>query len=706
MTAGGNFTARHEPSYTLGIDTERVGCFMAREFSIGDATPAASGPRLRINVLGKFSATVGGCRITISGRKSQALLGCLLLSDTHQLPRSRLTGLLWSEKEEQLARGSLRHAIHEIQRGLKTSQGDFFLANHLCANLKADAVDCDLWDVMTCAAQGDVHPLLLAHDRLTDQILDDVEDVDPAFSEWLQAARERIKDRLTDLLTKKLPDEGSVAVPHLCEAAAQGLCRLNPHDERAIRVLMKARANAGDMGSALAIYTRLWRHLEEEYEIEPHELTKNLVARLRLEQPPPAIAVEMATTPNGPRADHGPSQQGHARPSLAVLPFRVGSPNMEAYFGEGIVDNIIHALASLRELFVIARGSTLQYRSSNPDIRAISRELGVRYILHGTIQRSGDKLRIHTELADGRQAEILKTYRYDGAVADLFALQDQIALDTTRHIAPYIVERELRRVLRKPPQNPTAYDLVLQALEPLHQLEYATFSRARTLLYRAIELDPTYSTAHAYAAYWHCYRIGQEWSQDLQADALAAEKLASRAVELESTEGAALAICAHVDSFMRREYSRAISKFERALSANPNSAFAWVFSAATHTFVGDGPTAVAHARQSIRLSPSDAFSYFSHSILAQAHFVEGNYHEALKFAQLSYEQNRRLTSNLRILCASLTELDRPKDAQIVAAELMRVAPSFRVQRWLQRTPFREHIGRQVARSLVGAGAAD
>jgi TolB-like protein/DNA-binding SARP family transcriptional activator len=438
--------------------------------------------RLRLQIVGKFSASVDGSEIDLS-RKARALLGYMMLSSARQLPRTKFVGLLWSEKDDPLAKGSLRQSLSEIQRELKALGCTQFHADQLNVTLEIDQVACDAIEVVADAERGVVNPLLLARERVTDSILDDVESVDPAFSDWLAETRPVFHQRLIDALTKILPKENETVVAAAEEAAAKAIYRLDCENERAVRVLIKAHAAAGNIGAALALYARLWRQLEDAYDIEPHKLTQNLIARLRQEQPagvaPPLFA---SSTPSSTSQLIGGYE---SRPSIAVLPFHTPDPADDRYFGEGIVSDIIQSLGGLKELFVISRGSTLRFRGPSPDVRAVSRELGVRYVLYGNVQRSGERLRIFTELVEAETAEILTQKRYEGRHADLFDLQDQIALETAKFIAPEIRERELKRAMRKHPQSMTAYDFVLQALGPLHDLDYATFSRARTLLRRS-----------------------------------------------------------------------------------------------------------------------------------------------------------------------------------------------------------------------------
>ena len=322
--------------------------------------------RLRLKIIGKFSASVDGHEVGFS-RKAEALLGYMILTSSRLLPRTKFVGLLWSEKEDALAKGSLRQTLSEIQRELKALGCTHFHADPLNVTFEIEKVACDVIDIVSDAERGIVNPLLFARERLTDSILDDVEGIDPAFSEWLGQTRPLIHERLIDALAKLLPDEGQTAVSAAAEAAAKAIYRLDCENERAVRVLIKSHVAAGNIGAALALYARLWRQLEDAYDIEPHKLTQDLIAGVRQQQPetvaPPVLA--SAAAPSA-----GLAGLAASRPSIAVLPFLALSPDLAPQFTIGIVDSVVQALSSLKELFVISRGSTMIPMSPRPDLRA------------------------------------------------------------------------------------------------------------------------------------------------------------------------------------------------------------------------------------------------------------------------------------------------------------------------------------------------
>lgn len=394
---------------------------------------------------------------------------------------------------------------------------------------------------------------------------------------------------------------------------------------------------------------------------------------------------------------------GEGRPTIAVLPFRRLLAVDDGYFADGIVDNIIHTLAALKDLFVIARGSTLGFGGGDIDVRAIGKALGVRYLLYGSAQKLGNRVRITTELLDTETAATVSADQYNGSYDDIFELQDRIAAHVTRVIAPRVQESELKRARRKNAQSMTAYDLVLQALESLHKLDYASFSRARGLLQRAMVIDPGYAPSYSYAARWHTIRVGQGWSADVAGDSKEASRLAERAIACDPLDPLALSIYGHVQSFLHKNYAAAIQSFDRAIAASPSCDLAWTLSSATYGYAGDGLEAVRRGEIGLRLSPLDSRAFFAEHILSQAHFINGNYAAAQLWAKKSDSGNDSLTSNLRILAASEAALDRMNEARLVAVRHRAIEPGFTLSTWSIRTPLQRAIVQRAVELLKSAG---
>jgi len=386
----------------------------------------------------------------------------------------------------------------------------------------------------------------------------------------------------------------------------------------------------------------------------------------------------------------GEAQVGsEPRPSIAVLPFRMNLANPdEGYFADGIVDDIIRVLAGLKELFVVSRGSSLGFGGRNIDVRKIGRQLGVRYLLYGGVQRTMTTVRIVTELSDAESGEVIRSDLHEGDLGELFALQDRIAVSVVRQIAPQVRERELMRAMRKHPKNLTAYDLVLQALDLLYRMDYDSFSKARGLLEQAISHDPNFALAYSYVALWYVFRIGEIGSPDPDGDALAGAKYATEAIERGGDDAFALAVYGHVQSFLLHDFQKAKVALERAVTAGPSSAMAWTMASATSGFLGDGATAVRQGEQGVRLSPLDARSFWHEGLLGQAHYVNGDYEQALEWVRSALSRNELIRFNQRLLIVTLSALGRRKEAADAAHRYMQIQPGFSLSSYATRCPFR------------------
>jgi adenylate cyclase len=415
-----------------------------------------------------------------------------------------------------------------------------------------------------------------------------------------------------------------------------------------------------------------------------------------------------------PGADHEftvPARRrmaGRARmPSLAVLPFRSGADNPGlAYFGDGMVDDIIVALASIRGLMVISRTSALSYRTGAIDLQKVGQELGVKYVLSGSVRRVQNHLRIGAELADVETNSIIWADRYDGDLSELFDLQDRIATRIVWSLAPHVREAELKRARRKRPANMNAYDLVMQAIDLLYRMNYNDFARAGSLLRQAIAADDGYATAYAYAALWLIHNINQGWTSNHQADSDEALRLAAAAVERDHADGFALAIYGHAVSQLRRDYKTGMEIFERSLTAAAGNAMAWTLSSGVYSYVGQGDAAIERAEKGLRLSPIDTQSFFYLLFLGLGHYVNGTFDESIIWARKSMSLNPRLCSNHRWLIGSLVATDRLDEARRVAQILLEVQPRFRLSSYSKWCPLQPELRAQLLERLRAAGLPD
>jgi adenylate cyclase len=440
-----------------------------------------------------------------------------------------------------------------------------------------------------------------------------------------------------------------------------------------------------------AVFDQVSQVVTTSYDLIGEQRLKNIRQPVVVYRIAPDVCRSWAGMPALPRqtAPIVDEASGDYRASLAVLPLRTLQEDMaDAYFAEGMVDDIIRLLGGLKELLVISRSSTLSFARSPLDLRRIGHELDVRYVLHGSVRRSGDRLRIAVELSEAETGQVIWADRFDGEFSDLFELQDRIAMRVVTAIAPQVRERELNRAVRKRPDSMTAYDLTLQALDLLHRMDRPSFFRAYELLQQARVEDPGYAPACSHTAYWHVTCVGQGWSTDELADREAAASAARAAIELDRNDALALAIYGHIQSYLSKDYKTATHFLDRALAAGPSSAWAWSLSSLTCGYMGMRTEAVVRAEQAVRLSPLGPDAYWHEGVLAQALYMNGRYADAAAWSRMSAAHNSAQTSTLRTLVSSLVAVGEMSEARKIAQRLLQLDPAFRVSVFERLTPLR------------------
>jgi adenylate cyclase len=379
-----------------------------------------------------------------------------------------------------------------------------------------------------------------------------------------------------------------------------------------------------------------------------------------------------------------------SRPSIAVLPFlEYGVKPGDSMIGEGISEDVVAALASLPDLFVISRSSTLKYRDARPQTETVARELGVRYVLSGSVRHRDDRLRVLAELADTESLAVIVTARIEGQTSDLFELQDRLTERVLQTIAPHIHSAEVRRARSKRTDNLDAYDYFLRGLDLLYRLDRAEFERARKMFELSISLDENYAAPHAFTALWHSIRFQQGWSPDKSKDLKAVDEFASAALLRDQNDVWALSLSGHLRAFLFRDFDVAFALFDRALRASPNSAFAWARSSPAFNYIGDTSEARRRAEEALRLSPFDPHIFFTHCTLGIAAYIASDYETAVAWGRRSYAENPIYTANLRFLAASLAANGQLEEARRVGATLRSVEPHFQVAKFVETYALQE-----------------
>ena len=400
-----------------------------------------------------------------------------------------------------------------------------------------------------------------------------------------------------------------------------------------------------------------------------------------------------------------PYLQWASRPTLAVLPFRtIRGTEDESYYGEGITDEIITGLSRNRSLYVIARNSTLRYRERGKDLRQIATELDVRYVLDGSVQRQGTRLRINTELTDIVGNISIWAQRYEGSTDDLFEFQDRIAASILSSIEPRVRAVETARMGDRPTESLDAYHCVLRAMSLLYFFTEESYREALKLLERAIVIDPSYAQAYAYLGWWLNFRIGDGWSKDPDKDKARALSVSRRAIELDREDPFALAVAGHILSFLGKNPEEGLDLLEEALALNQNLAFAWGLSALTLAYLGRPDEGLERLQNVWRLNPFDPLNFYFWIVAGIAEFVAGRYNEAIVWLRKCRRANPRFLAGLRMLAASLAISGDEAGARAIAQELLAIEPSFRVSAFVSWYPLRRQDDlSRLEKALLAAG---
>ncbi len=452
-------------------------------------------------------------------------------------------------------------------------------------------------------------------------------------------------------------------------------------------VNIAARLQTAAPAGGIVVSSALFDHLEgvNEYQLD------NL-GELRLKnltRPVAAFSVRLPGIDRGAALGFSGKASGWAkRPSIAILPFiSLSTDSNDSYFSEGFVDDIISTLSNIGDLLVVSRGSTIAFNRHALDPEAASERLGVRYFLSGKIRRTESRLRLSVELGDLSSASVIWAEKYDAGIEEIFSLQDEIALAIVNRIAAQVHQAEVRRAMRKRPQNLNSYDHLLQGIDLLYKLEFASFSRARTLLELACEEDDSYAAPYAFLAHWHMFNIAEGWSVDRPAEIAEVMRLSNCAIERDSSNALALALQGHARSIFHFDFDAAVDCFDRALAVSPNNSWAWMFSSATYGFIGDPKSGIERAERAIRLSPLDQQRFVNYARLGQNHYLNGTYEDAVRWTRKALSLNQRFGNAVRIAAASLVALGRHDEALQMSAHHKHILPHFTVSDYAPRCPF-------------------
>jgi len=367
------------------------------------------------------------------------------------------------------------------------------------------------------------------------------------------------------------------------------------------------------------------------------------------------------------------------RPSIAVLPFlNLSGDPAQDYFVDGVVEDIISALSRIGWLFVIARNSSFTYKGRAVDEKQVGRELGVRYVLEGSLRMAANRVRITGQLIDAGTGVNIWAERFEGKVDNIFELQDQMTADVVGAIAPQLERAEIERAKHKPTENLDAYDYYLRAMANLHLGTREAIDEALRLFYKAIEFDPAFASAYGMAGWCHFWRKVNGWMSDRAQGLAEGTRLAQRAVELGKDDAVALTRAGHALAHLTGDLDGGVALLDRAKMLNPNLAAAWFLGGFVRVWRGDSDGAIAHFTQAMRLSPLDPELYRMQAGMAVANLFAGRFDEASSWAGKSYRDLPSFLMVVAIIAASHALAGRTDEARQAMHHLRQLDPALRI----------------------------
>jgi len=387
------------------------------------------------------------------------------------------------------------------------------------------------------------------------------------------------------------------------------------------------------------------------------------------------------------------------KPSIAVVPFEHSGE--AAWLADGMVDDIITGLSRIRWLFVIARNSSFVWRDRVADVKQVGRDLGVRYVLQGSVRRADDRVRINAQLADAATGTHIWAERYDRVLGDLFALQDEIALAVVGAIEPTLRRAEVERIRRKRPDSLDAYELVMRAQPDIDSGMPDRAAIALPQLQRALMLEPAYALAHGLAAMGHHNRFLRAGLKE--EDRSASVRHARLAIEHGRDDALALTFAGFSLGMDAHDRPAAFAVFEAALALSPSTALAWILGSVVAGWAGDAERAIDWSERGIRLSPFDPWAFAAYDAQALGHFCRNRYAEAASAAYKSNLANPAHSITWVQLTASLAALGRLEEARATAACVLELQPTFRINGQFAGVACAPELATKLGKALRAAG---
>jgi len=448
-----------------------------------------------------------------------------------------------------------------------------------------------------------------------------------------------------------------------------------------IAARLEALAAPGGICLSAAAHEQVRDKLDIAFDDLGEQQVKNIARPVR------TYAVALGTSPHAALPVVAPLPLPD-KPSLVVLPFQnlTGDAEQE-YFVDGMVEEITTAIARLRWLFVIARNSAFTYKGKPADVKQVAQELGVRYVLEGSVRKAGNRVRITGQLIDTTTGAHLSADRFDGALDDIFALQDEVAASVAGAIEPKLRQAEIERASRKPTANLTAYDLYLRALAQSYRFTEESVAESVVLARQALAIDPFCAPAAAMLGWCRALQRIQGWGAQSDADIDEACRLARQALEAERDDAETVCRAALTLFRFAGEAAMSVAALDRALALNPNAAHAWLIRGHIHASRNEPEKAIEAIERARRLSPFDPYASLYAGNIAAAHVAARRFEQAIEWADRALHEQPRMVAVMRVKIVALAHLGHMDEARAELSRALAIDPKLTIADLRERAHF-------------------
>ena len=452
-----------------------------------------------------------------------------------------------------------------------------------------------------------------------------------------------------------------------------------------IAARLQTLARAGGLCVSSVTYDQVRKILPVSFTDLGAQTVKNIEEPIRAYEVRPQGEAPPSTFKEGSSLGDGKPLALPDKPSIAVLPFEnmSGDPEQE-YFADGMVEEIITALSRFKSLFVIARNSSFAFKGRAVDIKEVGRRLGVRYVLEGSVRKAAGKVRIIGQLIDASTGAHIWADRFERDLTDVFALQDEVTVAVVSAIQPKLLQTEIEMATRRRPENLTAYDLFLRAMQQFYQATREGESEALQFARRALELDPRFSSVAALAGACHMHNVLWGYTIDPQFDREEAIRLLRLALSLDDSDPETLAWAAFISAYMVGDCESEIEMADRAVALNPNSFIAWHFRGWVYRNAGRPEEAIQSFERAVRMSPVDPLLHRTFTGMGYAFTELRCFDAAVAAVKKALRQNPFFPPAHRCLASAFAHLGRDEEAREAAARLLALDPKFTISSWIAR----------------------